>query len=64
MTKQPSYQDLQAQLQEVLDWFESPGIDIDQATKQYEKGQELIAKLETYLKKAEIRIEKIKKSTS
>jgi exodeoxyribonuclease VII small subunit len=55
-----NYQTLQAELVAIMEWFESDSVDVDEATKQYERGMEIVAKLESYLKNAEVTIEKIK----
>jgi exonuclease VII small subunit len=36
---------------------------VDQASKQYERGMQIIAELEAYLKTAENKIAKVKKKT-
>lgn len=55
-----SYRDLQQQLSEVLAWFDSDDVDINEAVSKYEEGTKLIAALEKQLKLAENKITKVK----
>ncbi len=52
---------LQAELDELLLWFESEQIDIDEAVKKYEAGQKLVEQLQNRLKNAENVIKKMVK---
>lgn len=47
------YRAMMAELQQILDDMQGDGLDVDAALKQYERGQELIAQLTTYLESAE-----------
>ncbi len=47
------------QLNEILLWFESEEVDLDEAVKKYEQAQKLIDEMEKYLKTAENKIRKI-----
>ena len=47
--KHQSYRDLKAQLDEVLVKLQAEDIDIDEAIKLHDQGQELIKQLEVYL---------------
>jgi exodeoxyribonuclease VII small subunit len=47
------------QLDQIMLWFESGDIDIDEAVKKYEEASELISEMEKYLKTAENKIKKI-----
>jgi exodeoxyribonuclease VII small subunit len=60
--KQPSYQELNNELESVLAQLQSGDLDIDEATKAYEQGMKLIQQLETYVKEAENKITKVKAS--
>jgi exodeoxyribonuclease VII small subunit len=53
MAAKKSYQELEAELQEILRWFESDTFDVDEAVKKYKRGLELAGELETYLATAE-----------
>jgi exodeoxyribonuclease VII small subunit len=58
--KQLSYQEQSAELEAILLELQSGDLDIEAAVKQYERGLELIAALEEYLKTAENRVRKLK----
>ncbi len=60
MAKEKSYQQLRAELDEVVAGFLSGELDIEAATKQYERGTQIVKELQEYLKTAEVKIEKIK----
>ena len=54
MTKdKPDYQAMMSELQTLLNDMQDDAIDVDQALKKYERGQQLIAALSEYLKTAE-----------
>lgn len=55
-----NYQAASAELEAILLELQSGELDIEVAVKQYERGLELIAALETYLKTAENRVTKLK----
>jgi len=61
-TTTKTYQQLQAELDEVMAWFNNDGqeLDVDTAIAQYQKGTELIKQLEVQLKLAENKVTKIK----
>lgn len=61
MTKQLTTTQLQAELDELLLWFESDKVDLDEAVKKYERGIVLVKELEARLKTAENTIKKISK---
>jgi exodeoxyribonuclease VII small subunit len=50
------YRALQNELDEVLTSLQSGDLTIDEALKAYERGQEIVAQLEKYLKQAENKI--------
>jgi exodeoxyribonuclease VII small subunit len=47
------------QLEQIMAWFESGDIDIDEAVKKYEEATKLLEQMENYLKTAENKIKKI-----
>lgn len=55
-----SFQNNLANLREIVAWFDNPDIDIDEALGKYEQGQKLIELLESELKTAKNKVEKIK----
>lgn len=62
MAKTPpiDYQKLQTELEAILAELETGELDVDKAVKQYQRGQEIVKLLETYLKTAENTIKKVK----
>ncbi len=54
-----SYKELQAELAEVLETLQSDDLDIDDAFKNYEKGEKLLKEIESLLKTAENKLIKI-----
>lgn len=54
--------ELQAELEAIIDWFESDDVDIDQAAKKYEKGMELATELQKRLAETKNTITKLKQS--
>lgn len=61
MTKsqKTDYKKLSAELDEILAKLQSPDLDVDEALKAYERGVAITKELETYLKEAENKIQKI-----
>lgn len=57
------YRKLNAELDELIVKLQSGELDIDEAIACYERGSEIIAELQTYLKTAENKISKVLKST-
>jgi len=57
--KPKSYREMSQQLEEIMEWFESGDIDIDEAIKKYEEATKLLDEMEKYLKTAENKIKKI-----
>ena len=53
--------ELQAELDQVLLWFESERVDIDESVKKYEQGLALVKEIQQRLKTAENKIKKIAK---
>lgn len=62
MTKQLTTAQLQAELDDLLLWFESDKVDLDEAVSKYERGIVLVKELEARLKTAENTIKKIAKT--
>lgn len=62
MPKDINYRQLSQQLDEILDNLQSGNLDIDEAIKKYEQGMAIVQQLQTYLKDAENKVTKIKKS--
>lgn len=55
-----NYARLEAELQEIINWFESGNSDVDLAVKKYERGLELVGQLEKYLGQAENTVRELK----
>jgi exodeoxyribonuclease VII small subunit len=55
-------QDKMKQLEELVEWFESSDVDVDEALKNYEKAMKLASELENEIKSAKNEFTKIKKS--
>lgn len=64
MTKQPkpTYRELQSELDEVLAKLQSGDVDIDESTRLYKRGMDLVVQLQMHLDEAENTIIKIKQS--
>lgn len=50
---------MNAELSEIIEWFESDKVSLDEAIEKYEEALTLIAEIEKYLKTAENKIKKI-----
>lgn len=59
MTKETDYRALSEELEIIVRALQQDDSDVDVAMQQYERGLELIAQLEKYLKTAENKIEKL-----
>jgi exodeoxyribonuclease VII small subunit len=59
MTKELDYRALSGELEAIVTDLQQDDIDVDLAMQKYERGLELIAQLEKYLKTAENKIEKL-----
>ncbi len=55
-----NYQDLEAELREIIAWFEGDSFDVDEALRKYQRGLELIKELEVYLGTAENTVRELK----
>ncbi len=62
MAKEFNYQQLSQQLESILNDLQNGNLDIDDAIKQYEQGMKIVKQLQTYLKEADNKVTKIKKS--
>lgn len=60
MPKTEDYRSLQDELDTILSSLQQSELDIDEAVKLYERGQQVIQQLEKYLKTAENKITKLK----
>ncbi len=58
--KTSSYQEMNAELAEILLDLQQENVDVDQAMQKYERGLALVTELEKYLKTAENKITKLK----
>lgn len=56
----PSYQKLNAELENLLIELQSGELDIDEAVKKYQRGMEIVKALQKYLKEAENKVKKVK----
>lgn len=56
-TKSFDYVAAQAELNELLDWFESGNTDLDKALVNYKRAEELIAQIEAYLSDTEAKLQ-------
>ncbi len=54
-----NYQKINSELAEIIEWFESDKINLDEAVAKYKQALKLITEIETYLKTAENKIKKI-----
>ncbi|MEI7674348.1 MAG: exodeoxyribonuclease VII small subunit [bacterium] len=52
---------MQNELNEIVNDLQSGNIDVDDAMKKYDRGQELVKEISEYLKNAENKITKINK---
>lgn len=58
--KEINYQSLNEELNVIMSRLQSDDTDIEEALKSYERGMQIIEELQTYLKQAENKVEKIK----
>jgi exodeoxyribonuclease VII small subunit len=54
-----SYKEMSKRLEEIMLWFESGEVDVDEAIKKYEEATKLLDEMEKYLKTAGNKIKKI-----
>lgn len=57
-----SYQELQAELDQIMQRLQSSDLAIDEAVTSYERGMKILAELETYLNQADNQVTKINQS--
>jgi exodeoxyribonuclease VII small subunit len=57
--KTKTYQQMAEQLAELIDWFESDKVNLDEAVTKYAQAMELLEQMENHLKTAENKIKKI-----
>lgn len=55
------YQKTKAELDDLLAWFQSSEVSIDEAMKKYQRGEEFLKQLEKYLNDSKARVERITK---
>ena len=51
-----SYKQARTELSEILDWFESGEVDIEQALAKYDRADELLKAIDSYLSDAKAKI--------
>ena len=62
-SKKPiNYRVLNEELETILEVLQSGDLDIDEAVNKYERGMEIVKDLQKYLKEAENKVTKVKKS--
>lgn len=54
-----TYQQLSDEFTELVAWFESESVNLDEAIVKYEQSMELLKQMEDYLKSAQNKIKKI-----
>jgi exodeoxyribonuclease VII small subunit len=57
--KPKTYQQMDDELNELVEWFESDLVNLDEAVAKYEQAMELLQQMEIYLKTAENQVKKI-----
>lgn len=54
-----TYQQMADQLDELIQWFESDQVNLDEAVDKFEQAMELLKQMEDFLKAAENKVKKI-----
>lgn len=54
-----NYQQLSEELNQLIDWFESEAVNLDEAVEKYEQAMALLNQMEDHLKTAENKVRKI-----
>lgn len=62
MDKSKSFRQMSEELEAIIDKIQASNLDVDQIIKEYERGTEVINKLEKYLSDAQNKINKLKSS--
>lgn len=60
MTKAVNYKALRTELEEIMTQLDDDQLDVDEVTRLYLRGMEIVKELETYLKTAENKVQKVK----
>lgn len=60
MPKDVNYKALRTELETIMNRLDDDMLDVDEVTKQYQRGMEIVKELETYLKTAENKVSKVK----
>lgn len=60
MTKAVNYKALRAELEDIMHQLDDDQLDVDEVTKLYQRGMEIVKQLEDYLKTAENKVKKVK----
>ena len=60
MPKNTDYKALRAELAGIMNNLEDDTLDVDEVTKHYQRGIEIVKELENYLKTAENKVTKVK----
>ena len=54
-----TYQQLSDELNQLIEWFESDAVNLDEAVDRYEHAMELLKRMEDHLELAENKVKKI-----
>jgi len=60
MDQSKNFRQMSAELEGIIDKLQSKELDVDQILKEYQRGSEVISKLEKYLSDAQNKINKLK----
>lgn len=59
-SKEFSFKKVFAELEDISSWFAKPDIELDEALKKFQRGQELIKEAKAHLKETENEFKKLK----
>lgn len=59
MTKPKSYKQLRAELNELMAWFESGDVDVEQALDKFAEAEKILKALEAFLQETELKIKRL-----